>query len=184
MNVIEAYRLSWSFPSEQTQPSLPVPQNAEMGTHPPEWGDCPFSLFSLRFPLLSRRRIKSYKFIISQPLIDNSSNYVLKASRVNIFAAVEAEGLFIKITSQMTRLNADISPFDCPLQKTPEVLNTIGMDVSSYISLSMVNNFMDILLVQIAIWGQRICDKVTASFNGFAGGGWEKIKLGWGWGDK
>jgi|GEM_PF-2271334 len=153
---------------EQRQSALPTVQNAGKEIHSPVWGVCPSFLFSRFFPLLGRRRIQPNKLIISQPLASDTGNYIMKTSGIIIFAVIKAESLFIKILSQVTGLDANVSSFDCSLQKAPEVLDTVGMNVSSNVSFGMVNHFMDIFFIQITVRGQGISNKITSSFNELA----------------
>ena len=148
------------------QPSSRVFQTAEMGTRPHQVRACPFSLFSLRFPLLGWRRTKPNELIIGQPLANNPINHRLEAVSIVSLSSVEAESLFVKIANQVERFNIDVSSFDCSLQETPEVFNAIGVNMSFDISLSMVNDFMDILSIQVIIGRQSISDKIATCFNG------------------
>ncbi len=88
-------------PCELQRPSSQAVQNAEMGTHSPVRGACPFAPFSFRFPLLGWRRTDPNELIVGQPLTSNSVYYGLKPSSIIVFTAIKTEGLLIKIANQM-----------------------------------------------------------------------------------
>ena len=153
------------------QPSLPFVQTVRRGFHPSA-RFYPFAEFSLRFPLLYLRRTTD-ELIVSQPFSSDSIDHRLKASRVIIFTSIKTESLFVKIPSQMEWVNINVSPSNCTFQETPEVLNAIGMNMSFDVSLCVVNNFVDILTIQVIVEGDKasVIRLLPASTDSLTAGG-------------
>ena len=140
-------------------------QNAETEIHSPVAEECPLASFPRFLPLLGWRRSRPNELIIGQPLASNAVDYGLESVSIVSLPSVESESLFVKIPNQVEWLNTDISSLDCSLQETPKVFNAIGVNMTSDISLSVVNYFMDILGVQVIIGRQGISDKIATCFN-------------------
>ena len=63
----------------------------------------------------------------------------------------------------MERLNTDVSALNGTLQKTPEVLNTVGVNLASDVFLSAVDNLVSVV---------RPDSRVACVFVGINGGTW------------
>jgi hypothetical protein len=57
-------------------------------------------------------------------------------------AIVVTECLFIDVAEQVKGLNLDVGPVQTALKKTPEIFNSVGMDLAANILNSMVDDFM------------------------------------------
>src|SRR5580658_7709497 len=69
---------------------------------------------------------------------------------------VVAECLFVKVTEQMKRFDAHIGSPDSALQKTPEVFESVGVNLSIDVLLRMVDYLVRVLLREIVIGLERI----------------------------
>lgn len=67
----------------------------------------------------------SGKLIPSQPLPEDARQRDQEPAKVVFLAFVEAESLFIQIPEKMKRLDAHVGALDHPLEKTPEVLQSV-----------------------------------------------------------
>lgn len=74
---------------------------------------------------------------------------------IRILVIVEAERLLIEIPEQVERLDTDVCSIDAPLDQTPEILKSIGMNFAINIRYSGVNNLM-LEFVQAFVGFQRI----------------------------
>ncbi len=78
---------------------------------------------------------------------------------------IEAGNLFVQIPKEMERLGADIGALESPLEETPEVFESIGMNLPVNVAFGMVNDLVDKILVQSLIGEKRIRVNRTASRN-------------------
>ena len=62
-----------------------------------------------------------------------------------IFAMVEAESLFVQITEQVERFDRNVGSVDTSLQETPEVFESVGVNVPFRVLLRVVDYFVGIL---------------------------------------
>ena len=145
-----------------SQPFLPTARTSRREFLPS--GVYPLEFLPCLLPLLRLRRT-SNEFIVSQPLASNPTDYALKATTIVSFPSVEAECFLIKILSQMEWLDIDVSASNRPLQETPEVLNSVGMNMTMNVGYSMVYSLVNILFIQIAVGSKGIGDKVATLFN-------------------
>jgi hypothetical protein len=58
---------------------------------------------------------------------------------------VESEGLLIQIAEQMERLDTDVRGTKPALQKAPELLNTVSVDVPLQVGLSVIDELVNVL---------------------------------------
>lgn len=177
-----------------TIPSISSPSILPLAAQSPSWGQrqpcgsgsrnverllyCPsqradYSLLScLPLPcLLGWRRTSPDKLIIGQTPACDSPDYRLETASILIFPLVESECFLIEIPEQVEWFDIDVSTANGPLQQAPEVLNSIGVNVPLDVSLSVVNDFMNVLPVQVAVGRQRIGDEVATGLNRVADGG-------------
>src|SRR4030042_440025 len=163
-SLLSAVPMASSCSSVLTQPSLQAVKNTETASHFLVMEECPLVSFPRFLPLLGWPRSSPNKLIVSQSLAKNTIDYGLESVGVIGFPSIEAESLFVKVFGQMKCFNADVGSFDCSFQETPEVFNTIGVNMTVDVSLSVVNDLVDILGVQIIIGRERIGDKVATLF--------------------
>ena len=114
-----------------------------------------------RFPrkrwrlLLALRRsgaqIGADQVAIGESPSHNVSQHADEPSAVIALALIEAAHLLINITRQMERVHADVGAFDRSLQKAPEVLQAVGMDLPPDVLLGMVDHLMLIHLRELAL---------------------------------
>ncbi len=62
-------------------------------------------------------------------------------------AIVVPENLFVQITEQVERLNVDVRSLESALEQAPEVFESVRVNLSVHIALSMVNRLVDEVLV-------------------------------------
>lgn len=84
------------------------------------------------------------------------------------FAEVVAEYLLIKVAEQMKWLDADIGSLQSTLQQTPEIFESVGVDLSMNISLGMIDNLMSIVSRQESIRAEVVRINRSSSGNMFA----------------
>ena len=63
-------------------------------------------------------------------------------SIVSQLPKVVAEHLLVQITEQMKGFHADIGTLQLALEQAPEVFKPVGMNLSVYVFLRMVNNLV------------------------------------------
>jgi hypothetical protein len=76
--------------------------------------------------------------------------------RVVAFAIIESKTLLVKIPEKVERLNAYIRAAKCPLQETPEVLNTVRVDVLPNVGFGVIDHMMNVLFVKLIVRAKRI----------------------------
>ena len=68
------------------------------------------------------------QFSEGKPLADDLGNGKIEAaSIIKVFAIVETEHLFVKVTEQMKRLYTHVSSRHAALEKRPEILKAVGV---------------------------------------------------------
>lgn len=92
------------------------------------------------------------QFFIGQALARNLSGDLEKAITVSAFAVIETIGLLIQITEQMERFDRYIRAAKRPLQETPEVLNSVCMDVTFDVLFRVVDYSMRIFIKPFVSW--------------------------------
>lgn len=110
-----------------------------------------FSAFRLPLPcrvLPWRRWSHSNEVVIGEPLPHDTAHGVDEAGNVFGLAVVEPVHLFIEVAEQMERLNTHVRSFDCSLKQTPEVFQSVGVDVTSGITDRMVNDLVGVVFIQ------------------------------------
>ena len=63
-------------------------------------------------------------------LFKGAFNSRAKVAIIRILVIVEAERLLIEIPEQVERLDTDVCSIDAPLDQTPEILKSIGMNLA------------------------------------------------------
>ena len=66
------------------------------------------------------------------------------------------EHLFIKIPEQVERFHAHVGSLDSTLEQTPEVFESVGVNLSIHVRLSMVNDLVGESGLQVLI-NERAC---------------------------
>ena len=106
---------------------------------------------------------------IGEALADNLPNGEVEAIPViHVLPIVVAESLFVEVAKQVERLDRNVGPADSAFKKTPEVLQSVGVNVAVNVSDGMVNDLMGIIGGESIIGPQRIGIESGASFNVFA----------------
>src|SRR5258708_3684639 len=65
----------------------------------------------------------------------------------------------------MKRLNADIGAADAALQKAPKVFQSVGVNATAHITVSVIYDFMDVIWPQSLIGQERISTEETVRGN-------------------
>ena len=84
---------------------------------------------------------------------------------VYIVAVVVTEGLLIKVTEQMKRLNRNVGSADTALQETPEVLNAVCVDSALGIAHRVIDDRIGIVLRQPFIGEWFVSVERSTSFD-------------------
>jgi hypothetical protein len=101
----------------------------------------------------------------SQTLADDLTNCQVKTVTVlHIIAVIEAIRLLVKVTEQMKRLHAHVGSADSTLQKRPEILQAVRMDMPINIGYGVINHLMRILASQPVVRLERVAVERRASF--------------------
>src|SRR6266576_6833194 len=88
----------------------------------------------LRCRLGRKTTVFAGKILIGNSLASNGANDFRESPCIVIVAIVKSKTLLIHVTEQMERLDADISSANRSLQKTPEVFNSVRVDMPINIS--------------------------------------------------
>ena len=64
----------------------------------------------------------------------------------------------------MKRLNADISPFNSPFQQRPEVFQSVRMDMTLRVTLSVIDHVVNVFIRQLVIGLQFVSVNLRSSF--------------------
>src|SRR5438132_435466 len=64
---------------------------------------------------------------------------------VHFLAVVITESLLVKIAKQVERLNADIRPLDTTLHKTPEIFESVSVNVSLRVSFRVIDHVVNVI---------------------------------------
>ena len=127
-----------------------------------------------RFPrsgLVNRLRFRAVnlpgEFRISQALATNRANHDREPLRIVHAAVAESARLFVDVPEQVERFHADVGSVERPLQKTPEVLHPVGMDVSVRVLDSVIDDGVLIVCLQPFIRFQFVTEDSGPGFNLF-----------------
>jgi hypothetical protein len=102
------------------------------------------------------------QFVIGETLARDLSGYFEKPVGVFTFALVESKNLPVKVAEQMERLDRNISAFEAALEKRPEVLNPVRVNLPVNVLPGVVNNLMDVFLMQTAIAFPSVREELRA----------------------
>jgi hypothetical protein len=58
------------------------------------------------------------------------------------FAMIISKSLLVKVARRMGGFDVNVGPVDATLQKTPEVLPPVGVDLAAHVLDGMVNRFV------------------------------------------
>jgi len=95
-------------------------------------------------------------FVIRQPPSGDIAQGSLETVAVVAVAMIVAERLFIDVTEQVERLDADICSVNAALQKTPEVLQAVGVNVALHVGFGVVDYLMGVHIFQPVVGLQCI----------------------------
>ena len=101
--------------------------------------------------------------IPSQATASNLTANNGEAFRIRQLPTVVAEGLFIQITEQMKRLNADIGSVKLTLHQAPEVFHRVRVDVAANVLYGVIHNGVLIFSIQPVVGLQRIAKQCGTS---------------------
>src|SRR5579859_1545893 len=93
------------------------------------------------------------QFLVGKALADCSGDNHLEAVTVIDWhfaspAIVEAEGLFVKVTEKIKRLNRNISPVNRAVNQTPEIIHAVRMHLTAHVFNRMNRQFDERILTQ------------------------------------
>ena len=101
---------------------------------------------------VARRFVFACQFAIGEALAADLGHGKRKALAViHVFAIVETEHLFVKVTEKMKRFHANVGSVNSALQQTPEVLQAVGVNLSVYVLLGMVDHLLGEICVQAIV---------------------------------
>ena len=86
-----------------------------------------------------------HQLFVSEPLTTDAVHHSAEPANIVGFTGIIPIGFFIHVPKQVERLNADISAFDCSLQETPEVFDTVGVNPTTDVFFGVVDNLMGAL---------------------------------------
>jgi hypothetical protein len=88
--------------------------------------------------------------------------------QASVFAVVVAKGLFVQVSEQMERLDTDIGAFQPTLQKRPEFLIYVRMDIAVDVAFGVVDHLMHVISGQPIVRTPSVAENVGAAINVFA----------------
>src|SRR5438132_1327413 len=91
-----------------------------------------------------------------QALADDCLAHLDESLSVSHLASIEPERLLIEVAKQMERFDRDIGALDGALQERPEVFEAVDVDLPIDVSLRVVNDLVDVILVQSVVGLERI----------------------------
>lgn len=97
----------------------------------------------------------AYDFLPSNAFSNDTNHGGPKALTVSKFSIVETESLFIQIPKQAKGFNRNVGSVQSALREAPEVLHSIGMNLSAHVFCRMVHHPM-LKIVEPFIRFQRI----------------------------
>jgi hypothetical protein len=106
--------------------------------------------------------------IPSQTTASNPRTNDTEPLRVIQFALVVAKRLFVQISEQVERLNADVGAVKLSLDHTPEILHRVRVDVATDVLDSMIDDGMLIIVFQAIVGFQGVTEDSAASLNALA----------------
>ncbi len=110
-------------------------------------------------------RLLAGQFVKGQALASQGRSRFHEPISIGSFASIESETLFIEISEQVKRFDADVSTLDHPLQQTPKVLNSVRVDLSVNVSLRVIDNAVNISVVKAIIRRMLVAVDVRAFFD-------------------
>ena len=127
----------------------------------------PLQAFFFLFPHRCRGRIGSSRRLglhlpgehgIGDALADSGFRSLQEAPAVVVLvlSLVEAEGLLVEVAEEMKGLDAHIGSIDGALQKAPEVLDAVGVNVAANVGLCVVDDLVFEFLPELSVGPERI----------------------------
>ena len=98
------------------------------------------------------------KLGVGETLAGDIGGQPLEPIRVleRLLAVIVAKHLLIEVTEKMERFHADIGSIYPPLQEAPEVLDSVGVDVSVDVGFGVVDHHVDVGFSQATVGPERI----------------------------
>ncbi len=92
-------------------------------------------------------------------------------------AVVVAKHLFVKVAEKMKRLNRNVSPFQSAFQETPEVFESVRVDLPLHVRFSVVNDLVNVVLVQSVVCSPIVRRELRPRLNIFFDDGLHHLPL-------
>lgn len=111
----------------------------------------PFGFLAIGNPLLKSHESTSVDLAelpVGDATARNMGHDRIEAGRVVILPGVEPESLLIDVALEVERRDRNISPLEHPLEKRPEVFESVGVNQPAHVFLSMIDGFMDEMSVK------------------------------------
>lgn len=85
------------------------------------------------------------KFVVRQTVSCDVSHRLLKAKSIVHFlsAVVEPKDLFVEVGIQMKRLHRNICALQRPLEKRPEILDALRVDVAANVLIHVIHGLVN-----------------------------------------
>src|SRR6185312_15498849 len=92
-------------------------------------------------------------------------HYSLKPFAVIALATVKAKRLFVKVFEKMKWLDSYIRAFDASLEKRPKVFDSVSVNLSINVLLSVIDNAVNVFLSKLIVGAQRVCIDIRSGFD-------------------
>src|SRR5262245_55445566 len=111
----------------------------------------------------------SGQFFVHDSLSDNLTHDHLEAFTVITETLIESKDLFIQVAEHMKRFNTNVGALNATLQERPEVLNAVGVNVSTHIFFGVTHEGMlESLIAKKAISSMFVRVDTGATLHGLA----------------
>jgi len=109
--------------------------------------------FCLRLRALRRSglQVRASQLAVGDAPSDNTRERTHEPFPVVALALIEAAHLLVNIPEQVERVNADVGPFDRPLEQRPEVFEAIGVDLPAHIFSRVIDRLMLVKLGEVSL---------------------------------
>src|ERR1035441_3477664 len=133
------------------------------------------NLLSCFFPLLPRL---AGEFRIGEALAHAFANQITEAVRASQRQAIIiTKRLFIDIPEQVERLYAHVGAVQSALQQTPEILDTVGVDIAIHVRFHVVDYVMGEIGLKPEVRLQFVGENVGTRFNVLVDVGYQRTAL-------
>ncbi len=83
-------------------------------------------------------------------------------------AIIVAEHLFIKVAKKMKRLDRNVSPFQSAFQETPEIFESVCVNLSVHIGVRVIDDVVNVFVAQSEVCAPFIGRKLRSRFHVFS----------------